>query len=75
MFSFNAVAVSSSSHYLGSSLQRINQASAKISTGQRTIGDDIDAGGISQSVKLNAQAANLKVTNGNIQNAILSLEA
>ena len=74
MFSFNTVAVSSSSHYLGSSLQRLNHSSAKIATGQRNIGDDIDAGGISLSVKLNAQAANLKVTNGNIQNAISFLE-
>jgi len=74
MFSFNTVAVSSSSHYLDSSLQRINQASAKIATGQRTIGNDIDAGGISLSVKLDAQAAKLMVTNGNIQNAISFLE-
>jgi hypothetical protein len=62
MFSFNTVAVSSSSHYLDSSLQGINQASAKIGTMQRTI----DAGEISLSVKLNTQAANLMVTNRNI---------
>ena len=74
MFSFNTVAVSSSSHYLDSSLQRINQAKAKIASGKSTVGNDIDGGGISLSVKLNAQAANLKVTNGNIQNAISFLD-
>lgn len=74
MFSFNTVAVSSSSHYLSSSLQRINQAKARIASGQTTVGHDIDAGGISLSVKLSAQAANLRVKNGNIQNAISFLE-
>ena len=74
MFSFNTVAVSSSSHYLDSSLHRINQAKAKIASGKSTVGNDIDVGGISLSVKLNAQAANLKVTNENIQNAISFLE-
>ena len=74
MFSFNTVAVSSSSHYIDLSLQRINQAKAKIASGKSTVGNDIDVGGISLSVKLNAQAANLKVTNGNIQNAISFLE-
>jgi flagellin len=74
MFSFNTVAVSSSSHYLDSSLQRINQAKAKIASGKNTVGNDIDVGGISLSVKLNAQAANLVVVNGNIQNAISFLE-
>ena len=74
MFSFNTVAVSSSAHYLNSSQLRINQASAKVASGRRTVGNDIDSGGISLSVKLNAQAANLKVTNGNIQNAISFLE-
>jgi flagellin len=74
MFSFNTVAVSSSSYYLDSSLHRINQAKAKIASGKSTVGNDIDSGGISLSVKLNAQAANLKVTNENIQNAISFLE-
>ena len=74
MFSFNTVAVSSSTHYLNSSQLRINQASAKVASGQRTVGNDLDAGGISLSVKLNAQAANLKVTNQNIQSAISFLE-
>ena len=74
MFSFNTVAVSSSSHYLDSSLQRIHQAKAKIASGKSTVGNDIDAGGISLSVKLNAQAANLRVTNEDIQNAISFFE-
>ena len=74
MFSFNTVAVSSSSHFLDSSLHRINQAKAKIASGKSTVGNEIDSGGISLSVKLNAQAANLKVKNGNIQNAISFLE-
>ena len=74
MFSFNTVAVSSSAHYLNSSQLRINQATAKVASGRHTIGNDIDSGGISLSVKLNAQAANLKVTNENIQSAISFLE-
>ena len=74
MFSFNTVAVSSSSHYLDSSLQRINQAKDKIASGKSTVGNDIDVGGISLSVKLNAQAANLRVANENIQSAISFLE-
>jgi flagellin len=74
MFSFNTLAVSFSSHYLDSSLQRINQAKSKIASGKSTVGNDIDTGGISLSVKLNAQAANLVVVNGNIQNAISFLE-
>ena len=74
MFSFNTVAVSSSSTYLDSSLRRINQAKAKVASGQNTAGNEIDAGGISLSVKLNAQAANLRATNENIQNSISFLE-
>lgn len=74
MFSFNTVAVSSSSHYLDLSLQKINQAKAKVGNGQNTAGNEIDAGGISLSVKLNAQAANLRATNENIQNSISFLE-